>query len=384
MSEMYTASRLAVWGRCKRAEFYRYVLGIQTPSGPAAEFGKHTHGALEAWYRVWQAAADDGDTRSNHSGDIRLDAAFAAIDEADTDELNKARLRALIAAYHARWGNEPWIVIGVEVEFRYWLGDIEVAGKIDAIIRDADGRYWIVEHKSSTQDTSAGSPYWAKLALDTQISIYVDGAAYGLDTEVAGCIYDVLKRPTHDLLKATPADQVEYTVGRGCSACGGSGGGKRGIVQGRGYLEVVFASEVKRPECSDCKGTGWKCDDKGVPQAPRPYAKTRLADETIEEFGDRVAVEIASKPDDYLSRGVVVRLDSELPKMRADLIETVRSMRALAALDLHPPSFGACSMGREMCGFFTACSGQQSIDDEHVFPRSGAHPELAASNNRAA
>lgn len=368
MTDLYTSSRIGSWRRCPRAHRYRYELGIQTPSGPAAEFGTGAHSALEAWYRQWR-----------HGGD-RLGAAFETIN-AVADPVDAIRLRALIAAYHARWGAEDWDVLEVEREFTYYLDDIAIGGKIDAVIRERDSnRAFVVEHKTSTQDTSAGSPYWAKLALDTQVSIYIDAAEFALDIPVAGCIYDVLKRPQHEPLKATPADQIEYTVGRGCSTCGGSGGGKRGIIQGRGYLEVVFASEVKRPECVDCKGTGWKCDADGNPQSPRPYSKTRLTDESLDEFETRLVSEISAAPDSYLSRGVVVRLDSELPRMRAELIETVTAMRELHRIGLHPPNHSSCSMGRDMCGFFTACSGQASIDDEHVFPRSGIHPELTQTS----
>lgn len=374
-SALYTASRLRVWGQCKRAEFYRYTLGIRTPSGPAADFGTHTHSALEAWYCAWKAEPD---------GSTRLSAAFAAIDALSCDDVTRIKLRALIAAYHARWGAEDWQVIAVEVEFRYWLGDAELGGKIDAIIRErSTGRYLLVEHKTSTQDTSPGSPYWAKLAVDTQISIYMDGAAFGLDIDVSGCVYDVLKRPQHEPLKATPDDQIGYTIGKGCKSCGGSA--KAGeIVQGRGHTIVNFGSVVEYPPCADCKGTGWKCDKDGVPQAPRPYAKNRLTDETLEQFEERVTDEIAAKLDDYLSRGVIVRLESDLPRMRAELVETIASMRALEAAGLHPPTHGACAMGREMCGFWAACSNQTDINDERIYPRGNAHPELAAVTNNAA
>ncbi len=382
MSDLYTASRLRVWGQCKRAEFYRYTLGIRTPSGPAATFGTQLHDALEAWYCAWQAAGANT-ALDIGTGDVRLEAAFAAIDELDADPLDRIRLRCLIAAYHAKWGGEDWEVLAVEVEFRYWLGDIEVGGKIDAIIRErATGRAFLVEHKSSTQDTSPGSPYWAKLALDVQISIYVDGATFGLDTEVAGCIYDVIKRPLHELKLATPAESRRMTLGKGCKGCGGSGGGKLGVVQGRGYYESDFGNgDVRRSDCEKCKGTGWLCDAEGNPQAPHLDARQRERDETLDEYEERLVAEIAARPDEFLSRGVIVRLDSELPRMRQDLIDTIRSMRALAELELRPPTFGACAMGREMCGFFIACSGQVSIDDQHVFPRGDSHPELS---NRAA
>lgn len=374
MTQLYTASRLRVFRQCNRAHFYRYALGIRTPSSPAMAFGTHAHKALEAWYRAWQ------------TGEDRLAAAFAVIDELeDIDDIDRIRLRVLVAAYHARWGSEDWEVLAVEQEFRYFLGGIEIGGKIDALIRErSTGRVFVVEHKTSTQDTSPGSPYWDRLAIDTQVSIYIDGASFGLDYEISGCVYDVLKRPQHELLLATPEDKRKFTLGKGCAKCGGSAGGKKGIVRGRGYYDVTFASEVKRNDCDGCAGTGWKVDDEGVPQAPRLHANQRDTDETLEQYEDRLANEIAERVDDYLARSVVVRLDSELPRMRQELVDTILSMQALDREGLAPPNHDACVRGREMCSFFSACSGRASIDDEHTFPRGDAHPELASAQDPAA
>jgi hypothetical protein len=293
----------------------------------------------------------------------------------------RPRSRILIAAYDARWGAEDWDVLAVEVEFRYFLGDIEIGGKIDALIREcATGKVYVVEHKTSTADTSPGAPYWGRLAIDTQVSIYVDGAAYGLDYEIAGCIYDVLKRPTHELKLATPIESRKFTLGKGCSKCGGSAGGKRGIVQGRGYYEVKFGDRTERNDCADCKGTGWKLDDEGNPQAPRLHANQRSEDETLDEYADRVTSEVAERVDEFLARSMVVRLDSELPRMRQELIDTIESMRALEAKDLAPPNHDACVRGRDTCAFFAACTGRADINDEHVYPRGEAHAELASTH----
>lgn len=372
--DLFTASRIATFRRCPRAHRYRYELGIQTPSGPSARFGTLAHHGLEAWYRQWQ-----------HSGAPSLEAAIDAGTNTCDSPIDAIRLRAILTAYHHRWHALDWEVLAVEQEFTYWLGDIEIGGKIDAIIRErSTGHAYVVEHKSTVQDTSAGSPYWAKLARDTQLSIYLDAAAFALDIPAHGAIYDVLKRPQHEPKLATPEESRRYTKGTGCSGCGGSGGGKRGIVQGRGYLEVVFASEVKRPVCEQCAGTGWRLGADGKPQAPHLDARQRDTDETLEEFEARLIRDIAERPDDYLQRGVIVRLDSELPRMRDELIEQVTAMRTLAASQLAPPNHSACAMGREMCGYWSACSGQADINDEHQFPRGAAHSELVQITNRAA
>jgi PD-(D/E)XK nuclease superfamily protein len=344
------------------------MLRIASASSAAMEFGTHAHKALEGWYRAWQAGED------------RLSAAFDAIDSIECDEIDRIRLRVLVAAYDARWGAEDWEVLAVEVEFRYFLGDIEIGGKIDALIKErSSGRVYVVEHKTSTADTSPGSPYWDRLAIDTQVSIYIDGASFGLGHEISGCVYDVLKRPQHELKLATPAESRRYTLGKGCSKCGGSAGGKKGILQGRGFYEVVFASEVKHNKCEGCNGTGWKVNDDGVPQAPRLDARQRETDETLEEYEERLTEEISQRVDDFLARSIVVRLDTELPRMRQELVDSVRSMQALEAASLHPPNHDACVRGREVCSFFSACSGRADINDPHVFPRGEAHSELSTA-----
>lgn len=369
MTQLYTASRLRVFRECPRKHHFRYRLGIQTPQTPAMAFGTHAHKALEHWYRAWLLGKPE----------LRLNDALEYVDSIsaeDISDVDRIRLRVLIAAYDARWGAEDWEVLAVEAEFDYWLGGVHIGGKLDALIRErASGKAFVVEHKTSTADTSPGSPYWDKLAIDTQVSIYVDGAAYGLDIEIAGCIYDVLKRPQHEPKLATPAESRKYTVGKGCKKCGGSA--KAGEVQqGRGHYDVVFASEVKQVECDGCAGTGWKLDKDGQPEAPRLHSNQRAEDETLDEFELRLTNEIADRVDDYLSRGVIVRLDSELPLRRQELLDTIALMSAAAERDIAPPNHGACVIGRDTCAFFAACSGRADINDEYAFPRGRSHPEL--------
>ncbi len=365
---LYTTSRLKTLRQCPRLHLYRYVLGIQTPSTPHAEFGTVAHSAIEAWLLAWQRGNLDG----------RLAAMMAAVADSTLTDDNKTRLAALLTAYHFRWCDAPWEILGVELEFRYELDGNVIGGKIDALIRRTDtGEVWIVEHKTTGQDAAPGSAYWQRLAIDTQISIYIDGATV-LGHEVAGVIYDVLARPKHEQRLATPVAEREYTQGKGCKKCGGSGGGKAGIVQGKGFYTVSMVT-VEQIPCNGCSGTGWLNDKDGKPQAPRLYANQRDTDETLQEFGDRLVDEIAAEPDSYLIRGEVVRLEDELPKMRTDLLEAIKLERAAALFNLHPRNPDACTKYGSVCHFFDACSGRADIDDEQRFPRGLAHPELATA-----
>lgn len=364
-TELYTSSRLRVLRACLRLHYYRYALGIYMPETDSMRFGTVGHRALEAWYRAWMDGYLEG----------RLPAALAVIDAArELSAWDRIKLSVLVRAYDARWGGEGWEVLAVEVEFRYQLGDNIIGGKIDAIIRDRkDGRVYVVEHKTTGVDASLGSAYWEKLTIDTQVSIYIDGAGM-LGYEVAGCIYDVLKRPGHEPKLATPLEKREYTKGKGCKGCGGSGGGKAGIVQGRGYYTTVGPGDAAAQNipCTGCSGTGWLNDAEGKPQAPRLHKDQRETDEAIEAFEERLVEAIAERPDDFLLRGVVVRLEHELPAMRQDMLDDI----ALAETGLTPRNPDQCSRYGQLCPFFAACAGRASIDDSNLFPRGRAHPEL--------
>lgn len=359
MTQLWTASRLRVLRECPRKHQLRYMIGLSTPATAEMRFGTVGHAALEAYLRTWQAGDLEG----------RLGAALAVIDGLPAFE--RTKLRLLIIAYHERWGGEDWEILAVEQEFRYELGDHLIGGKIDGLIRErATGRVFVLEHKFTGTETSLGGPYWERLALDTQVSIYIDGAAM-LGHEIAGCIYDVIKRPEHEQLLATPEAARKYTAGRGCKACGGSA--KPGAVaQGRGHLVVAFASSVEHPPCDGCAGTGWKLDKDGKPEVPRLHANQREADETVEAFEERLLDVIAARPDDFLQRGTVVRLEDELPAMRLDLIQWI----ALAELGVAPRNDSACARGHRLCSFFEICTGRATADD---FQRGPAHPELGAA-----
>lgn len=377
MTQLYTASRLRVLRECLRKHHFRYTLGLRTAETGEMRFGTVGHRALEAWYRAWADAPSEADARDDAAAsamradklNCRLPAALAVIDDLP-GEFERIKLRLLVIAYHERWHAEPWTVLAVEAEFRYVLGDHLIGGKIDALVRDLDGRVFVVEHKFTGSDTSIGGPYWERLALDTQVSIYIDGAAM-LGHEIAGCIYDVIKRPEHEQLTATPLDKRKYTVGKGCKKCGGSA--KAGeIRQGRGQYSVTFASVVELVDCDGCKATGWKLDKDGVPEAPHLHANQREADETAEEFEERLLDVIAERPDDFLQRGPIVRLEHELPLMRLDLIDWI----AVAELGVSPRNDSACVRGHRLCDFFPICAHGADPND---FPRGPAHPELEAA-----
>jgi hypothetical protein len=374
--QLYTSSRLKTLRQCLRLHLYKYIFGIRGPETDVMRFGTVGHKALEAYLLAWKA----GELEQ------RLPRALAEV-ETLPGIFEQAKLRALLVAYDLRWGGEDWEILAVEVEFRYELGGYLIGGKVDAIIRDRrDGRVYVLEHKTTGSDASPGSTYWERLTIDTQVSVYVDGATT-LGYEIAGVIYDVLARPRHEAKLATPIDKRSYTKpvetkGKGCTKCGGRAGGKGGPKQGSGMRALtaeeraVAAGVVDAMQCEACSGTGWSEPPRSEPA--RLHANQRAEDETGEAFADRVAEAIAADLDGFLLRGTVVRLEDELPKMRADLLDAIKLERICAAVELAPRNPDACARFGSLCSFFDACSGRADINDPLRFPRGELHPELGA------
>lgn len=193
--ELFTNSRMVAARTCQRLHHIQYELGYRPLyDADALVFGTLAHAALEAW---WLAA--DGE---------RAQAALEALEplREKADPYDYVKIQAIISGYDAYWGADAkyYEVLGVEVQFQCDLRNPEtgkasrnwlLAGKIDVVVRDLrDGLVKIVEHKTASGDISAGSEYRRRLKMDSQVSIYYDGAR-SIGYEVDGCIYDVLGKP---------------------------------------------------------------------------------------------------------------------------------------------------------------------------------------------
>lgn len=327
--QLLTSSRLKAARSCRRQHHLSYDLGIRPAvEGEATRFGTLVHRGLEAW---WKAASQ------GMSGDALLLGVSVALNAAagpETDLFERARAEVLLTGYHERWAPElvHYEILGVEVEFgcdlinpltgkssQTW----KLGGKMDALVRErGTGRVLVVEHKTSSEDITAGSEYWRRLRMDGQVSIYYEGAK-SLGYEVGGCLYDVLGKPGQKPLKATPADKRKY-------------------VKATGAL----------------------------------YAGQREADETPAEFRARVLESVAGDPEGYFQRGDVVRLEQEMADAMLDVWQLAQELRAAELVSRWPRNPGACVQYGRTCAYFDVCTNCASLDDPSRFKRTEQHPEL--------
>lgn len=155
-TRLITASSVRCFRACQRKYRFAYVDGVRpVREQEALRFGTLWHHGMEAWWqrREWTPG--------------------------EADPFDLAKTRALLAGYSARWSLDGIEVVAIEQTFRAPLRGVRgwsIGGKVDGIVR-LDGRLLLLEHKTSSEDVSAGSDYWARLTIDTQVSIYYDGAA---------------------------------------------------------------------------------------------------------------------------------------------------------------------------------------------------------------
>jgi hypothetical protein len=345
-SNLLTSSRLRVARKCKREHRIRFELGYR-PVTDADEllFGILLHLLLEAWW----LAVQRGQLK------IALDFALAALAKANADAFDKARAEAMVRGYDARWSDDAQHYEVLSVEQRF-LTDVvnpdtgaksktwKLGGKLDVLLRDRrDGRVHFMEHKTSSEDLSPGSAYWAKLRMDGQVSIYFDGAA-SLGHDVAGALYDVLGKPG---LKPSQVPVLDEH-------------GNKVVLNAQG--ERVRTAQGKWRQTGDAV--------QGFVLQTRP--------ETPGEYMLRCAEAICAAPDRYYGRTEVVRLESELAEARADIWSIAKELREDELNGRAPRNPDACERFGKLCAFFPICSGEASLDDPSRYRRvDDVHPELA-------
>lgn len=260
--ELLTHSRMSCFRSCPRKHYLRYELGLtaETDDMPR-KFGTAFHALLEA--------RDKGTIETT--------------DLSSLDEYDRAAVIEMFSAHCAymQKGEDNLEVVAAELEFDIPLKNPEtgysssiyrLAGKIDRIVKLADGRLALMEYKTTSRDFSPGAEYWQRLHLDQQLSIYVI-AARELGYDVETILYDVTRRPALRPYKATPAEARKYT--------------KDG----------------------------------------RLYANQREEDESPEDFGKRLENDIDERPEHYFARIEIARLEADLDECRAELWDQSQALR---------------------------------------------------------
>jgi hypothetical protein len=187
---------------------------------------------------------------------------------------------------------------------------------------------YVCETKTSSEDIGLGSVFWQRTRIDIQNSMYI-AALRALGHDVLGVIYDAIRKPDQEPLKATPPESRKYT----------------------------------KPTKND--------------PVSRLYANQRETDETPEEYGARCLAAIVANPEKFYQRGVVTRLESERYEAAQDIWQTAQTLRDARRLKVFPRNPDACMQWSRACDYLSVCCGEASIDDPVLFQKEEKkHTEL--------
>lgn len=194
-------SQLKSWRHCQMQWNFRYSeLLIPKRETRPLYFGNWFHGALEAHYKKegWRVAH------------MKYIEAYDKLppDEQEIFDKGSSRSRGpweplplqierAMRSYVWYYKNDGWEVVAVEVPFELEvvLDDgrhILLKGRIDLVVRDRFGKYWVVDHKTTTTIP----PETAFHSMDPQLIIYPAAIEPLLGIKIEGVIYNyILSRP---------------------------------------------------------------------------------------------------------------------------------------------------------------------------------------------
>lgn len=276
----------------------------------------------------------------------RLAAALAALDSAaasmtdDRQRLIAAKCRGLMAGYHERWKDAPYIVDAVErlVISDLWNPETErksrsfrIGGKLDTT--GYSGRRVLFDHKSTSEDiTDPNAPYWRQLVIEGQVSHYML-LEWLNGRKVDEAVWDVMRKPGISPKNVAKAD-VNFTLSRG----------------------LYFGREISRASLDELRETGR---------------------ENLEMYEARLAHDCTTeRPQWYFERRSVPRLDANLHEYATELWGHSQDILHARRESRWPRNSGACMLYGSPCRFLGICSGHDAPDSENWQRKENVHNEL--------
>lgn len=222
--------------------------------------------------------------------------------------------------------------------------------KLDVIAFDRFARETIiVEHKSSSDDLTPGSPYWRRLSLDSQVSKYLLSLRQSGAGSVRSCLYDVAAKPGTGP-KAIPSKDVRELA---------ESGEYHGLKASWATQERI--SELYKASRGDRGGFTGKAHERDF----------------LELYGLRLRSLIRERQEAFFGRLVLTRTDEELELYARELWELTAEIRKSRLSPISPRNSGACWNFNRPCEFFDVCTGSAEIEDRSLFERPGqVHVEL--------
>lgn len=258
----------------------------------------------------------------------------------------------LLEGYERAWSDSQLTWLASELPFELPVTNPETgaasrtfrqAGKVDGIVELPDGRNALLETKTTSDAIGPGSDYRNVLAINQQVSKYTL-AAQALGHDVQTTIYDVVRKPT-----------IRPTMVPALDADG---------------LKVVLDETGAR--ATNKNGSPRQTAGEGLTLQARPM--------TPDEWREKLAADIASRPEYYFDRFEVPRLQQDLDEYSHELWWIADAIRNCRRTGHWFRNTSSCRKFNRLCPYYVLCAGL--VDTAGVpagFRQAGcAHEELNA------
>ncbi len=249
------------------------------------------------------------------------------------------------------------------------LKGVRNAGKIDKIVKLADGRTAVLEIKTAGEPIEPTADYWRKMRLDAQVSRYLV-AARELSWPAETILYDVTRKPEIRPKNIPSKDIVEIMEGEGRYF---------GFDVEEHDVEHISKLNDEHRAQEEKAYFAENQDKDTMPKSKRKVPKIR---ETPGLFAIRVRHAIDEDPGRYYQTLEIPRLRKDIDDFHAKMLDDVKEVRFRRTFDVWQKNDQACtSMGR--CPYLDLCSNH--VDLEQETPPDGfvrlesPHPELGAA-----
>lgn len=269
-----------------------------------------------------------------------------------------------LLGYQMIWEDDGIEVVAREIPFRIPLVDprtrkaipgICIDGKIDKIVK-FDGKYCIMEHKSTGNSVDPSSDYWGRLRLDTQTMLYVYAAqrlqADGLlspfkikgNTPICDIIYDVWHKPQIRPKKLSAADTAAFVES-------GEYFGQEFEATGEG--DQATGKLVMRVDGQDAE----------IEHLKKGFALR----ETPDMFGARLLSDMIERSEYYFARKPITRTHKDMGAFEWELYNLARTIENYKDSDSWFHNENSCdNYGR--CDYMPFCYTGKEVDVDNLPP----------------
>ena len=273
-------------------------------------------------------------------------------------EIERVILLYCFSGYNWFYDQQPdqYTVVATEIEFEMPLYDVDgneiegvtVVGKIDQIVQDAYGNFYVREFKSTS--LTINDEYWDHLNLDPQVSIYVQAAnwlkvngmlvKYGIardDSPIRRALYNVWHKPKIGPKFITQKASKELVeTGKYCDQ-------EFDIEDGRYHNEAIHINTV--------------------PALVEPGKKegTFAIYETPDMFGARLLQDVVERPGFYFQQRELARTPEQMVKFQTELFNVYMMMKYQLENNYFYTDDKQCS-ARFRCEYKVLCDNGVVVD----------------------